>query len=120
MYRSATLGLTAIVSAALGAAAMQTIHAQATPHAFLIVENAVTNQDAYNKEYGPVIGKAVEDHGGKILARAGKTLAESLVELILLAPEEEQGKLLAAAIAHLGQAFLEKSGDGEDGQDTTH
>jgi hypothetical protein len=37
-------------------------------------------------------------------------MAESLVELILFAPEEEQGKLLAATIAHLGNAFLEKSG----------
>jgi hypothetical protein len=37
-------------------------------------------------------------------------MAESLVELILLAPEEEQGKLLAATIAHLGNAFPEKSG----------
>jgi uncharacterized protein (DUF1330 family) len=75
MYRSATLGLTAILSAALGATAMQTLHAQATPHAFIIVENAVTDQDAYNKEYGPVIVKAVEDHGGKILVRGGKTLS---------------------------------------------
>ena len=54
---------------------MQTLHAQATPPAFIIVENAVTNQDAYNKEYGPVIVKAVEDHGGKILVRGGKTLS---------------------------------------------
>jgi len=46
--------------------------------------------------------------------------AESLVELILLAPEEEQGKLLAATIARLGHAFLGKSGEIEDGQDTTH
>ena len=37
-------------------------------------------------------------------------IAESLVDLILLAPEEEQAKLLAATIAHFGHLFLEKSG----------
>jgi hypothetical protein len=47
-------------------------------------------------------------------------MAESLVELILLAPEEEQGKLLAATIAHLANAFLEKSGAIEGGSNMTH
>jgi hypothetical protein len=47
-------------------------------------------------------------------------MAESVVELILLGPEEEHGKLLAATIAHLAHAFLGKSGAIEDGQDTTH
>src|ERR1700675_4304967 len=36
-------------------------------------------------------------------------IAESLVDLILLAPEEEQAKLLAVTIGHVGH-FLEKSG----------
>jgi hypothetical protein len=47
-------------------------------------------------------------------------VAESLVDLILLAPEEEQAKLLAATISQLGQAFLEKSGAVEGGSDTAH
>jgi hypothetical protein len=47
-------------------------------------------------------------------------MTESLVELILLAPEEEHAKLLAATIAHLGHAFLGKSGEIEGGQDTAH
>jgi hypothetical protein len=47
-------------------------------------------------------------------------MAESLVELILLAPEEEQGKLLAATIAHLGNAFLGKGGEIEGDSDTAH
>jgi hypothetical protein len=47
-------------------------------------------------------------------------MAESLVELILLAPEEEQGKLLAATIAHLGNVFLEKSGAIEGDSNMTH
>ena len=47
-------------------------------------------------------------------------MAESLVELVLLAPAEDRAKLLAATIAHLGQAFLEKSGTIEGGSDSTH
>jgi hypothetical protein len=47
-------------------------------------------------------------------------IAESLVDLILLAPEEEQAKLLAATISHLGHTFLEKSGAIEGGSDTAH
>jgi hypothetical protein len=41
-----------------------------------------------------------------LVARIG----ESLVELILLGPEEEWGNLLAEALREIGQAFLEKSG----------
>jgi hypothetical protein len=47
-------------------------------------------------------------------------MAESLVDLILLAPEEEQAKLLAVAIGHLGHTFLEKSGAVEGGSDMAH
>jgi hypothetical protein len=47
-------------------------------------------------------------------------MAESLVDLILLAPEEEQVKFLAVTIGHLGHTFLEKSGAIEGGSDTAH
>jgi hypothetical protein len=47
-------------------------------------------------------------------------MAESLVDLILLAPEEEQAKLMAVTIGHLGHTFLEKSGAVEGGSDMTH
>ena len=53
---------------------------------------------------------------GDVVAR----MAESLVELIFLAPEEEHGKLLAETIAHLGNAFLEKSGAVEGDSDMRH
>ena len=38
-------------------------------------------------------------------------MAESLVDLILMAPEGQQGQMLAGAISQLGNTFLEKSGD---------
>jgi hypothetical protein len=47
-------------------------------------------------------------------------IAESLVDLILLVPEEERAKLLAATIGHLGHVFLEKSGAIEGDSVTAH
>ena len=47
-------------------------------------------------------------------------IAESLVDLILLAPEEERANLLATTVAHLGHAFLEKSVAIEGGSDMAH
>ena len=45
-------------------------------------------------------------------------MAESLVDLILAAPETDRGMLLADAIAVLGQLYLEKSGVVEPGDST--
>jgi hypothetical protein len=45
-------------------------------------------------------------------------MSESLVELILLGPEDQWGNLLAEAIRDIGEVFLEKSGAVES--DTTH
>ena len=64
-----------LTGAALGAAAVQTLHAQAKPLAFQIAEVTVRDQDGFTKEFAPLIGKVVTDGGGKFLARGGKTLA---------------------------------------------
>jgi hypothetical protein len=45
-------------------------------------------------------------------------MSESLVELILLGPEEQWGNLLAEAIRDIGEVFLEKSGAVQS--NTTH
>ena len=42
----------------------------------------------------------------ELVAKVG----ESLVDLILLGPEEQLGNLLAEAISNIGQAYLEKTG----------
>jgi hypothetical protein len=44
------------------------------------------------------------------LADLAARLAESLADLILLAPPADQSKLLADVIANLGHAYLEKIG----------
>ena len=47
-------------------------------------------------------------------------MAESLMDFVLRAPKEQQAQLLAATIAYVGQAFLEKTGAVEVGSDTAH
>lgn len=71
-------------------------------------------------EINDVVRDHIEGQDNVDVADLAARMAESLVELILLAPEEEHGKLLAATVAHLGHAFLEKSGVIEGASDTAH
>ena len=75
MNRNITVGLAMVASAALSAAAVQTLHAQTKPPAYNIVEITIKDQDGYNKEYLPLITKALTDAGGKFLVRGGKTIS---------------------------------------------
>lgn len=56
-----------------------------------------------------LVEKQLESESADLADLAGR-LAESLADLILLAPPEEQSKLMADVLASLGQAYLEKSG----------
>jgi uncharacterized protein (DUF1330 family) len=73
--RHITSGLAMVAGAALGAAAIQTLHAQTKPPAYNIAEITIKDQDGYNKEYLPLITKALTDAGGKFLIRGGKTIS---------------------------------------------
>ena len=73
--RYITVGLAMVASAALGATALQTLHAQTKPPAYNIAEITIKDQDGYNKEYLPLITKALTDAGGKFLVRGGKTIS---------------------------------------------
>ena len=75
MNRHITVGLAMVASAALGAATVQTLYAQAKPPAYNIVEITIKDQDGYNKEYLPLITKVLADAGGKFLVRGGKTIS---------------------------------------------
>ena len=75
MNRHITVGLGMVASAALGATAVQTLHAQTKPPAYNIAEITIKDQDGYNKEYLPLITKALTDAGGKFLVRGGKTIS---------------------------------------------
>jgi uncharacterized protein (DUF1330 family) len=68
MNRHIALGLAMVAGAALGAAAVQGLHAQAKPPIYLITEIDVPNMDAYLKEYAPLAQKTIKDNGGRIIA----------------------------------------------------
>ena len=53
---------------------------------------------------------------GDVVAR----MAESLVDTILLAPDDERANFLAEAVAALGQLYLEKSGAIESESSARH
>jgi len=70
------MALSVLAGAALGAAAVQGLHAQAKPPAYVIAEIDVTDQEKFAKEFGPVAVKALAENnsGYKAVARGGKTV----------------------------------------------
>jgi uncharacterized protein (DUF1330 family) len=70
MNNFSTAALSMLLGAAIGAAVIQGLHAQAKPPAYVIVEVDMSNPEAYAKEYGPLAQKAMKDSGAKYLARA--------------------------------------------------
>ncbi len=75
MNRHLTFAITLVGGIAIGAFAVQVLHAQAKPPAYVIADNIVNDQAGYTKDFIPVVTKAIEDGGGKYLARGGKTFA---------------------------------------------
>jgi hypothetical protein len=69
------------------------------------------------------INQLVQDRisgGGADLGDLASMMIESLADLILLAPDNEQARLIAYVISELGQTLLEKSGAVEGGSNATH
>ena len=62
-------------SFALGGIAVQSLHAQAKPPAYVVAEVVISNQEAYAKEFLPPVRKTIADAGGKCLAAGGKTVS---------------------------------------------
>ena len=58
--------------------------------------------------------------GGADAADLAALIAESLVDLILRVPEEEQAQLLAHTLSALGDLFLQKNGLDGGGSGSTH
>jgi hypothetical protein len=60
------------------------------------------------------------ERGDTDLVEMASMMAESLADLILLAPESDQSNLMAHALSAFGQIVLEKSGALEGGSSATH
>ena len=85
----------------------------------VVPEDQSASESCLHCEINDLVQDHVEGQERVDLVALAAPLAESLVDLILLAPEEEHAELLAAIIAHLGHVFLEKSGAIEGGSDTS-
>jgi len=64
-------------------------------------------------------GEHVEG-GTNDLGEIASKIAESLADLVLLAPEEDRANLLAHVVSSVGQIVLEKSGAFEGTSSATH
>ena len=62
------VALAMLAGVALGALAVQGLHAQAKPPVFYVAEIDVTNLDAYTKEYAPKAQATIKAHGGRLIA----------------------------------------------------
>jgi uncharacterized protein (DUF1330 family) len=67
--------IAAFAGVVIGGMAVQALHAQAKPRAYVVIEIDVVNQDAFFKEFVPVAIKTITDQGGKFLARGGKLVS---------------------------------------------
>jgi uncharacterized protein (DUF1330 family) len=67
--------LAVFAGAALGAAVVQGLHAQARPAGYYLAEITVKDRDSYIKDFVPLATKSLQDAGGKFVIRGGKTIA---------------------------------------------
>jgi len=65
------LTLAMLAGAAIGAAAVNGLHAQAKPPLYVVSEIDVTNPEAYGKEYAPKAQALIKASGGRFLAIGG-------------------------------------------------
>jgi hypothetical protein len=70
--------------------------------------------DCLHCEINDLVRQRVEEEGEDI-AELASMIVQSLVELILLVPENDQSKLMADVLANFGQMYLEKTGAIEAG-----
>ena len=80
----------------------------------------VSLSDCLHCDINELVRQHLERSDPVDLADVAARMAESLVDLILLAPDEQQGNMLAETILNLGHAFLEKSGVIEGESTTAH
>jgi len=78
MHTKSKIVLALIAGVALGAAAMQGLHAQAKPKAYLVTESEILDQAALDS-YIPGVASALPAGGGRFLAGPGVTKATAIV-----------------------------------------
>jgi uncharacterized protein (DUF1330 family) len=85
------IGIALLAGAAIGAAVIEGLHAQAKPPAYFFAEIDVADPAAY-RTYVDRNTSVVNDHGGRFLARGGKTISmdgEPPKRIVIIAWENE-------------------------------
>ena len=67
--------LALLAGAAIGAVAVQSLHAAANPPAFVVTEIDIANLAAYQKDYVPLAQASVKASGGRLVAAGQKIVA---------------------------------------------
>jgi hypothetical protein len=86
----------------------------------VVPQDESSSESCLHCEINELVQEHIEGEETVDIVALAANMAESLVDFVLLAPEEEQAKLLAVTIAHLGHVFLEKSGAIDGDPDTAH
>ena len=66
--------LALLAGAAIGAVAVQGLHAQTKAPIYVVTETDITDLDAYQKEYVPIVQATIKASGGRLIA-AGQNIA---------------------------------------------
>jgi uncharacterized protein (DUF1330 family) len=77
--RSIHIAVAVTAGVAIGALAVQGLHAQAKPPVYFVAEIDVTNPDAYAKEYAPKAQAIIKAAGGRFLAIGGSAATTGTV-----------------------------------------
>jgi hypothetical protein len=77
--------------------------------------------DCLHCDINELVRKHIESSTDADVAKIAAMMVESLAELILsVEPEAEQARVMADALAHFGQVFLDKGDEGEPGPHGAH
>ena len=92
-----TVAIAMLAGAALGAGAIQALHAQAKPAVYYVAELEVTNPEAYAKEYVPKVQALIKASGAKLLAAANspKSVVGDPPKRVAIQLWESMDKLMA-------------------------
>lgn len=68
MKASHAVALSTLAGVAIGAAAVQTLHAQAKPPVYMVAINELKDANGYRTKYLPTARKTIAEHGGVYVA----------------------------------------------------
>jgi uncharacterized protein (DUF1330 family) len=75
MKTRSAAALALLAGFAVGAVAVQGLHAAASPPVYVVTEVDITELDAYQREYVPVVQASIKASGGRVIAAGQNVVA---------------------------------------------